>query len=134
MSTLKNKVYAQPFPSHDFVLKFILKLPETNPCIDKIDAMEFYAEMGTQQYNGMKAIFENRGDAKITRQVGQMLYDSFRDKRQMWAVFYTYLHLIAYMTAEIGGKGNAHVVYDITTNVLNRHWDGIGDEKYGWRN
>ena len=85
--TLEDTIYAMPFPSHEEVCDFILKLPEKCPGIEMSDAMGFYAEMGVKQYNGMKKIFETKGDPAITKEVGQMLYDTFQDKRQMYAVY-----------------------------------------------
>ena len=134
--TLEDTIYAMPFPSHEQVCDFILKLPEKCPGIEVSDAMGFYAEMGVKQYNGMKKIFETKGDPAITKEVGQMLYDTFQDKRQMYAVYYTYFHLIADMTrAHSPEKDQLYdTIYEIAKYPLETNWNGIGDDEYGWRN
>ena len=85
---------------------------------------------------GMKKIFETKGDPAITKEVGQMLYDTFRDKRQMHAVFYTYFHLIADMIrAHSPEKDQLYdTIYEIVKIPLETNWNGIGDDEYGWRN
>ena len=134
--TLEDTIYAMPFPSHEEVCDFILKLPEKCPGIEVSDAMGFYAEMGVKQYNGMKKIFETKGDPAITKEVGQMLYDTFQDKRQMYAVYYTYFHLIADMIrAHSPEKDQLYdTIYEIIKYPLETNWHGIGDDQYGWRN
>ena len=134
--TLTDTIYAMPFLSHKEVCDFILTLPEKCPGIKVGDAMGFYAEMGVKQYNGMKKIFESKGDAAITKKVGQMLYDTFQDKRQMYAVYYTYFHLIADMTQAHSPKNEQlyDTIYEIAKYPLETNWHGIGDDEYGWRN
>ena len=137
--TLEDTIYAKTFPTHQEVCDFILELPNKNNWISKSDAVMWYSEMGTRQYDGMKAIFESKGDPEIVKKVGQMCYDTFQDKRQMWAVFYTYMHLVADLAREfISVVGDAHqvqdAVYNITKYPLEINWHGIGDEEYGWRN
>ena len=135
-NTLTETIYAKTFPTHQEVCDFILKLPEKCPGIEKSDAIQFYAEMGVKQYNGMKSIFETKGDAKITRAVGQLLYNTFQDKRQMWAVYYTYFHLIAHLTKANNPTNDQLIdtIYEIAKIPLETNWDGIGDDEHGWHN
>ena len=134
--TLKDTIYAMLFPSHEQVCDFILKLPEKTGVFEVSDAMGFYAEMGVKQYNGMKKIFETKGDPAITKEVGQMLYDTFQDKRQMYAVYYTYFHLIADMIQSHSPEKDQlyDTIYEIAKYPLETNWNGIGDDEYGWRN
>ena len=134
--TLEDTIYAMPFPSHEEVCDFILKLPEKCPGIEVSDAWELYAEMGDEQYNAMKNFFETKGDPAITKEVGQMLYGTFQDKRQMLPVYYTYFHLITNMTREHSPEKEQlyDTIYKIATYPLKTNWHGIGDDKYGWRN
>ena len=136
--TLEDAIYAKTFPTHEEVCDFILELPNKNNWISKSDAVMWYSEMGPRQYDGMKSIFQSKGDPEIIKKVGEMLYNSFRDKRQMWAVFYTYMHLVADLAREffacVDRSQVQDAVYDITKYPLEINWHGIGDAKHGWRN
>ena len=57
--------------------------------------------------------FETKGDPAITKEVGQMLYDTFQDKRQMYAVYYTYFHLIADMIRAHSPEKRSTVRHDL---------------------
>ena len=134
--TLQETIYAMKFPSHEEVNDFILKLPSKNRNISKGDAMRWYAEMGSLQYSGMKQMFESRADADVIKAVGEMCYNTFQDRRQMSAVFYTFLHLVAEMSKDVKCdiEQRLDAIHDITVNPLKEHWNGIGDDVYGWRN
>ena len=133
--TLVDTIYAKPFPSHTQVCDFILSLPDRG-VISKSDAVMWYAEMGIRQYNGMKKIFESKGDATIIKDVGQMCYDTFEDTRQMQAVYYVYMHIVKDMAHEFAAANpdeTRAAIYHIAKHPLDWHWHGIGDDKYGWR-
>ena len=124
--TAEDTFYATSFPSCAEMERFLLHdLPKIRPAL-RDHAFNWKSEMGPNNHQLLKEMFESRLDSSVVRRVGEEI-NKRGDKTAMQANFYIYCHFVGERLKHLkitGGQWEErHFVH---AKMISKHWSGIG--------